>query len=116
LPAGAFEPQTHAMFCRDAARIYQACTGHVLSTEWIARLTEGSVHEDDLSLERVLNWHFYNNDGKIGKYWKYFFTVTVPMSAFSKGVLKRLIVLSLRKNPCRKFIRWPEELYIISRI
>jgi len=73
LPAGAFEPQTHAMFCRDAARIYQACTGHVVSTEWIARLTEGSVHEDDLSLERVLNWHFYNNDGKIGKYWKYFF-------------------------------------------
>lgn len=74
LPAHAFEPRKHADFSREAAAIYQVCTGRELPGNVIDAFVKGSVREDDPTLERALNWHFYNRDGKIGTYRKFFLT------------------------------------------
>jgi hypothetical protein len=74
IPANAFEPNKHAVFSREASSVYQSCTGRVLPEKLIRGFTEGSVREDDITLERARNWHFYNRDGKIGTYRKYYLT------------------------------------------
>lgn len=72
LPSYAFEPAKHGEFARRAAEVYQTCTGRAITPGYISAFAEGSVHEDNPTLSRVLNWHFYNRDKKIGHYWKYF--------------------------------------------
>jgi hypothetical protein len=69
-PCSAFEPKKHEIFSHHAAAIYESCTGRALSKELVSAFAQGAVDEDEWSLTRAINWHFYNNDKKLGRYWK----------------------------------------------
>lgn len=73
LPANAFEPQKHAEFSSDAIALYKACTGKFVSGKIAQALAEGAEDEDNSTPTRGMNWHFYNNDRKIGHYWRLVF-------------------------------------------
>lgn len=69
-PCYAFEPKKHDLFSNHAASLYETCTGRVMLKELSPAFAGGAVDEDEWGLTRAKNWHFYNNDNKIGRYWK----------------------------------------------
>jgi len=66
------QPKTHEAFSRDAADLYEVCSGCVMPKKLISAFAKGSVDEDEIGLTRARNWHFYNNSGRIGKFWIFF--------------------------------------------
>lgn len=73
IPAYAFEPQKHAEFSSDAIALYKACTGKFVPGKVAQAFAEGAEDEDNPTPTRGRNWHFYNNGGKIGHYWRLVF-------------------------------------------
>ncbi|MEE9912758.1 MAG: hypothetical protein K4571_13675 [Deltaproteobacteria bacterium] len=68
-PGYAFKPESqHQPITRKALLLYQACTGQSLAADLSEAFVEGSVAEDDLSIQRAVNWHFYNHGNTIGCY------------------------------------------------
>lgn len=73
-PCHAFKPEEqHGPISSQAIAVYQACTGRAISEELSKAFIEKAVGEDDMSLERMGNWHFYNNGDKIGRYYILFY-------------------------------------------
>jgi hypothetical protein len=62
------EPKKHKLISNHAAYLYETCTGISLPKELSSAFVKGVIDEDKKGLTRVLNWHFYNNDRKIGCY------------------------------------------------
>lgn len=71
--AFAFEPQKHVEFSHDAAGLYNTCSGNSIAENDSNAFASGARKEDNPWPERGLNWHFYNNSGKIGEYRRYLF-------------------------------------------
>ena len=69
----AFEPERHELISNSAATLYKACTGHAITEELLSAFAQGTADEDERGLTRALNWHFYNNGHRIGRYWKFIF-------------------------------------------
>jgi hypothetical protein len=69
----AFEPERHELISNSAASLYKACTGHAIPEELLSAFAQGTADEDERGLTRALNWHFYNNGHRIGRYWKFIF-------------------------------------------
>lgn len=64
-----FEAKKHGVFSNDAAALYEVCTGRHMPRELLSFFVEGAIDEDKPSLTRATNWHFYNNEKRIGRYW-----------------------------------------------
>jgi len=69
-PCYAFEKSRHELFSNDAIDLYKACKGRVLPQELSDAFVVGSVEEDTWGWTRARNWHYYNRENKIGRYWK----------------------------------------------
>ncbi|MGD0277897.1 MAG: hypothetical protein ABSC11_01180 [Smithella sp.] len=69
----AFNPVEHGSISRQATSLYEACTGRVIPEELSKVFIKRAVAEDNISLERITNWHFYNNGNKIGRYYLLFY-------------------------------------------
>jgi len=67
-PCYAFVADMHRSFSERAVVLYEACTGLEIPEEWSFAFAEGSADEDNVTPSRMLNWHFYNRDKKIGRY------------------------------------------------
>jgi len=72
-PCYAFEPKKHEIFSNHAVSIYETCTGRAMPKEVSSAFVRGSVNEDEWGRTRLKNWHFYNRDKRIGRYWKFIF-------------------------------------------
>jgi hypothetical protein len=69
----AFEPQKHELISNSAASLYETCTGRAIPKELSSVFAKSAAAEDEWGLTRALNWHFYNNGHRIGRYWKFIF-------------------------------------------
>jgi hypothetical protein len=67
----AFDPNKHELISSSAASLYETCTGRAMPKESLSAFAKGAADEDEWGLTRALNWHFYNNGNKIGRYWKF---------------------------------------------
>lgn len=98
-PCHAFKPEEqHGPISRQAVSVYQSCTGRAIPEELSKVFIEKAVHEDDVSLERLGNWHFYNNGNNLGRY--YFLFYGANDKIFQK-LLKKLdsLLASNKPNP-----------------
>jgi hypothetical protein len=98
-PCYAFKAEEqHAPISRQAISVYQTCTGRAIPEELSKVFIEKVVAEDDMGLERFGNWHFYNNDNNIGRY--YFLFYGANDKTFQK-LLKKLesLLTSNQPNP-----------------
>lgn len=107
LPCFAFGPETHEEFAKNAALIYQKCTGHAIPDKYISAFADGAKKEDDPGLTRALNWHFYNNGKKIGHYWKYGLYCDGSSEQIFKARLDKLESLLAQK-------KYPFEIYTVA--
>jgi len=102
----AFKPEEqHYPISKKAISLYQDCTGHVIPGELAKVFIDEVVAEDNISLERLGNWHFYNNGKRIGRY--YFLFYGANDKTFQK-LLTRLESL-LASRGAR-----PEEIYKVA--
>jgi hypothetical protein len=69
----AFEQEKHELISNSAASLYETCAGRAIPGELLSAFAQGAADEDELGLTRALNWHFYNNGHRIGRYWKFIF-------------------------------------------
>ena len=69
-PCYGFEKEKHRGFSDRAVDVYKTCTGRALPKELGDAFATASVEEDTWGLSRARNWHYYNRDKKIGRYWK----------------------------------------------
>ncbi|MCX5849173.1 MAG: hypothetical protein NTW65_06965 [Deltaproteobacteria bacterium] len=105
-PCHAFKPrEQHDPISKKAISLYQICTGHAIPEELSNVFIERVVAEDDISLARLGNWHFYNNGNKIGRYYLLFYGANDK--TFQK-LLKKLENLIASSQP-RK-----EEIYKVA--
>lgn len=73
-PCHAFKPaEQHEPISKQALSYYQKCTGQTIPEEYSGEFIDGVVSEDDVTMERLLNWHFYNNRNRIGTYYLLFY-------------------------------------------
>jgi hypothetical protein len=105
-PCHAFKPkEQHDPISRQALSIYQACTGRVIPEALSKVFIEKVVAEDDASIERLTNWHFYNNGNRIGRYYLFFYGANDK--TFQKLLIKLDRLLALREPS-------PEEIYKVA--
>lgn len=73
-PCHAFKPQEqHDPISQQAISLYQSCTGRIIPNDLTEIFIQKVIAEDDKNLERLTNWHFYNNKGKIERYYLFFY-------------------------------------------
>ena len=74
VPCCGFESEKHGPISLRAITVYQVCTGRTLPDEFSAAFVRGSIDEDgiDWRLERLRNWHFYNERKNLKYYWEGF--------------------------------------------
>jgi hypothetical protein len=99
-PCSAFEKSIHESFSNDAVDLYQACTGRVMPRQLSDAFVAGSVEEDTWGWTRARNWHYFNRDHKIGRYWKFILCNGSNEHIFNER-LRRLEYLFLSEAPGR---------------
>ena len=97
----AFEPQKHKSISNRGVCIYEACTGHAIPEELSSAFAKGALDEDEIGLTRLLNWHFYNNDKKLGHYWKFIFYCNGSNERIFRKRLDKLEAMFISKTPKR---------------
>lgn len=65
------KPAIHKIISEKAVELYNKSSGTPLSDSFSEAFNRGSVIEDRIGLTRLMNWHFYDNNGTIGRYRKF---------------------------------------------
>jgi len=61
----------HEKISRHALYLFNSSSTSKTPDNISSAFISGSINEDEISLTRFMNWHFYNNGGIIGRYRKY---------------------------------------------